>query len=310
MATDRTTIIRGPGTILIDSLPLHDASGITAAIETDTQEIPSSISGTLDTIKTDQRATISATPAGVISPQIIAALFPHQTPDIGSSLLGGTDTPLTVHSQAGTKVLFHAAALTGVPELILSPIATAFGQATWTALLAKGKAPGDSGALYTVSTAAYSAGGPNPSGIAGVHYSGTYGQTTIADTLDGWRVQVELGTEPVSTDSLGTVDLTLSSVTVRASCTPIGMSESALAALLPATLARGSSLGTADLVISGVGGLTVTLKNASIVTGPLAWGSSTLRIGQVGFIARRSYSGSIPGALYTVAQAGGGGGGA
>ena len=120
-------------------------------------------------------------------------------------------------------------------------------------------------------------------------------------TADGWTVNVDLSTDPVETDSLGTIDHTLSGVTVRAKCTPLGLTESQILDALPVSLGRGASLaGANDLVIAGAGGLTVTLKNARIVTGPLAWGNTTLRAGEIGFIAQRSFSSGVAGALYSV----------
>ena len=216
MATQRTSIIRGPGSLKYGDVTFYDADGITAEVNTDTQEVPSSISGQLDTIKTDQTATIGFTPCGQFDADILAALFPHQTPSIGSSLCGVADKALLVHSLAGQKVEFVNAVLTGVPELRLSPVATAFGQAQFTALLGLGKDPGDENAFYKLATAAYNLGYPDPEGLTGVHYVGTFGSLSIPDTADGWTVNVELATEPVKTDSQGTIDFTLSGVTVRA----------------------------------------------------------------------------------------------
>ena len=49
-----------------------------------------------------------------------------------------------------------------------------------------------------------------------------------------------------------------------------------------------------DLVIAApYGGLSVTLKNAGLATGPLAWGSATLRAGEIGFTAHRAADGSL-----------------
>ncbi len=302
MATQRTSIIRGPGSLKYGSVTFYDADGITAEVNTDTQEVPSSISGQLDTIKTDQTATIGFTPCGQFDADILAALFPHQTPSIGSSLCGVADKALLVHSLAGQKVEFVNAVLTGVPELRLSPVATAFGQAQFTALLGLGKDPGDENAFYKLATAAYNLGYPDPEGLTGVHYVGTFGSLSIPDTADGWTVNVELATEPVKTDSQGTIDFTLSGVTVRAKCTPLGLTESQILSKLPVTSARGASLrGSDDLVIAGTGGLTVTLKNATIVTGPLQWGNTTLRAGEIGFVAHRSFNQGVAGALYSVA---------
>lgn len=301
MPTSRTSIVRGPGAVKFGDVTLYDANGISAEIETSTLEVPSSISGILDTIKTDQVGTVTLTPCGQLSDDIIAALYPHQTPNIGSSLCGNSDTSLLVHSLAGTKVTFTNAFLSGVPDLFLSPVKTAFGQATFTALLGLGKDPGDTGAFHAVASATYNLGYPDPAGITGVHYVGTYGSLSIPDTADGWTVSVELQTDPVTTDSQGTVDYTLGGVTVRARCTPLGLTEAQILAQLPHTLARGLSLaGANDLVIEGSGGLTVTLKNARIVTGPLAWGNTALRAGEIGFVAHRSFSEGVAGELYSV----------
>ena len=153
MAIQRTSIIRGPGAVKFGSVVIHDASGITAEIESSTQEVPSSVSGPLDTIKTDQVATIGFTPCGEITDDILGVLYPHQTPAIGSSLCGAADTALVVHSLAGQKVEFVNAFLSQVPDLILSPVKTAFGAAQFTALLGLGKAPGDTGAFCKIGRA-------------------------------------------------------------------------------------------------------------------------------------------------------------
>lgn len=307
MATDRTTIIRGPGTATFGTVALYDAAGITADIETSSSDIVSSVSGKLDTIKMDQIGKISLTPCGQISADIIAALFPHQSPVIGASIFGATDVALAVHSVAGTKVTFHAAALTKCPDLILSPAKTAFGgNAEFTALVAKGKAPGDTGGLYTVASGTY-AGYPLNTGLTGHVYTATWGSFSITDTIDGWTVSVELSVSPISVDTLGTIDMVLTGVTVRAKCKPVGPTEATLLAALPALTARGQSLATADdLVITAASpGLTATLKNASLVTGPLAWGTTELRIGEIGFLAHREFTAGTPGDLYTIAATAG-----
>ena len=122
MAIQRTTILRGPGTAIYntgdDAVAIHDASGIVAELETATGDVPSSVSGTLDTIKTDQVGRIRLTPCGVLSDDILDILFPDvfRTPSIGASVFGSADVPLAVHSVAGTKVTFVNAALTKMAE--------------------------------------------------------------------------------------------------------------------------------------------------------------------------------------------------
>jgi hypothetical protein len=211
-----------------------------------------------------------------------------------------------VHSRAGTKVVFTAAALTQCPELRLSPVATAFGQAQFTALLPNGKLPTDrTTKFYTVTSATYADGEAPREALSGFHYTGELGDgvLTIPDTLDGWTVTPELQLEPVSTDSQGTIDYTLGGVRARATCTPLGLSEAQILGALPALQGRGKSTASAnDLVIAAADGLTVTLKNATMLRGPLQWGNTTLRAGEVAFTAHRAFSQGTPGAVFSVAM--------
>ena len=308
MAINRTNILRGPGTVIFntgnDAQTIFDATGITADVESSSQEIPSSVSGAIDTIKTDQVGTIRLTPCGQLSDDLLALLYPYGTPTIGARVFPDADVPLTVHSVAGTKVTFVNAALTTMPPLQLSPVKTAFGEAVFTALLGLGKKPSDANSFFTTAAASYTAGGPDPTGIVGVQYAATFGSLNILDTLDGWTVTPEIQLQPVTTDLLGTVDYTVSGVTCTATCTPLGLTESQLLGALPIAKDRGSSLkGAADLVITGAGGLTVTLKNATMLRGPLQWGNTTLRAGEVQFTAHRAFTNGAPGAVFSVEMA-------
>ena len=308
MAINRTNILRGPGTVIFntgnDAQTIFDATGITADVESSSQEIPSSVSGAIDTIKTDQVGTIRLTPCGQLSDDLLALLYPYGTPSIGARVFPDADVPLTVHSVAGTKVTFVNAALTTMPPLTLSPVKTSFGEAVFTALLGLGKKPSDTSSFFTTAAAAYASGGPDPTGIVGVQYAATFGSLNILDTLDGWTVTPEIQLQPVTTDLLGTVDYTVSGVTCTATCTPLGLTEAQLLGALPITKDRGTSLkGAADLVITGAGGLTVTLKNATMLRGPLQWGNTTLRAGEVQFTAHRAFTNGAPGAVFSVEMA-------
>jgi hypothetical protein len=159
MAINRPNILRGPGTVIYntgnDAQTIFDATGITADVESSSQEIPSSVSGAIDTIKTDQVGTIRLTPCGQLSDDLLALLYPYGTPSIGARVFPDADVPLTVHSVAGTKVTFVNAALTQMPPLTLSPVKTSFGEAVFTALLGLGKKPSDSNSFFTTAAATY-----------------------------------------------------------------------------------------------------------------------------------------------------------
>ena len=301
MAINRTNILRGPGTVIWNpggtgEQTIFDASGITADIETSSGDVPSSVSGVIDRFKTDQVGTVKFTPCGQLSAGLLALLYPYGTPTIGARVFPDADVPLTVHSVAGTKVTFVNAALTQMPPLTLS-------EAVFTALLGLGKKPSDSNSFFTTAAATYAAGGPDPSGIVGVQYAASYGSLNILDTLDGWTITPELQLEQVTTDLLGTVDYTVQGVGCTATCTPLGLSEEQILGALPLTKDRGTSLtGASDLVITGANGLTVTLKNATMLRGPLQWGNTTLRAGEVAFTAHRAFSQGTPGAVFSVAM--------
>lgn len=304
MATNRTTILRGPGTVLFGGATLFDASGITCEVDSATQGIPSSLSGEIGTIKTDQTGRVSFTPCGQLSAAVLAALFPYASAAIGSSACGATDTPCTVHSVAGTKVTLVNACVSKMPEIFLSPVKTAFGAVEISAALGLAKAPADAGALYKVETAAYSSGAPDPAGITGVAYQGTFGELSIPDTLDGWTVTPTVELQAVATDALGTVDWTVAAVGCTAKCTPLGLTEAQILAALPVGKARGALLGGTDnLVVTGTGGLAVTLYGAGLVTGPLRWGNTALRAGEIGFTAHRTFTDGVPGPVFTVEMA-------
>ena len=305
MTTTRQSIIRGPGTVKFNGIRFFDQSGIGAEIDSATQDIGSSISGKLDTIKTDQIGKISLTPVGNLTKELLAVFFPEyfQKPVIGQSIFGSEDKELVISSKAGTQVKFAAAALTKCPELYLSPVKTAFGPIEFTALLPNGKLPDDETAkLYTVTPAQYTDGEAPRNALSGFHYEATYGSgegaVVIPNTLDGWTISIEPQLNPVTTDSQGTIDFTLAGINVTAKCTPIGLSEAEILAMLPVLRGRGrSTVENKDLAISSKGGLSIVLKNASLVTGPLNWGSTALRVGELGFTAHID---ATSGTLFTV----------
>ena len=296
---NRKNILTGPGAAKYDGVTLHDADGINVTIDSATQDIVSSVSGPMDTIKTDQQGTVTLAPCGVLTQAILDILFPHQNPAIGSRIFGDADKPMLVNGIDGKQVKLFNAALTGVPELRLSTIQTLFGQATFTALIADGKSPDATDAFYAVATVPYADGVPDPTGITGTPYTATFGTLTLPDTLDGWTITIELATQPITTDNIGTVDLLLTGITIRAACTPLGKSVEEILNALPVNKLRGASARTNnDLIIAGQGGgLKVTLCNAALLTGPIQWGNTQLRIGQIGFIAHRRFS---DGQLYKV----------
>jgi len=300
----RENVIRGPGTVQLGSVQMFDRDSIKADIEIDRFGVDVSAYGNVDTRFKDAKGKIAFRPCGNLTASILTTLFPHGSPSIGSSLFGATDTACLVHSTAGTKVTFHSAALTKMPNLKLSTTETAFsGQAEIMALPKNNTPRTTSNSFYTVASETW-AGSFNVADIKGGIYLGTWNGVTF-QTSEGWDVEFDMGLEEQYADGVGTYDVMLKSVGVRAKCRPIGISESTLLGYLNvqgATAILGSTMRTGnDLVITSSTGLTVTLKEVALVEGPLEWGNTTLRVGEIGFVANRSIAAGVPGALFTVA---------
>ena len=302
---DRTTIVKGAGAVKINTVQLYSKGEIDAILDPETFAIAVSGYGELDERLADSVGKITFTPSGRLNADILAALYPYGTPVIDASVFGVADTPTEVHSIAGQKVVFHNTAVTGMPSLRLSAKETAFsGNVEITALAKNATSRATANAIYTGPTAAAFVPSIAIADIKTLPYNGVWGSTAI-DTKDGWTVDFELSLEPFVLGDHGTIDMYIKSVTCRAKCNPITYGENMLALLRTqgTTAVIGGTLReTKNLVIAATGGLTVTLMDAVPVAGPLKWGESQLRAGELGFKATRTITTGVPGAIFSVAM--------
>ncbi len=283
----RQNIFRGPGRLALGSTAIDTKDGITLAQEAVTADLASDLAAFLGTIQSDQKLTVSATPYGALSEALLAALYPaaYRTPAVGASVFGSADVPCTIHSKAGVLVTLFAAALTAPPPLTLSAAATLFGALEITAVPANGKLPGETDALLKAAALAWSD-GVQAAPPTGARYSAAFGASTFADTVSGFRAEFPVSLEPVLSDNAGTLDMTLTGCRPSCRFQPLGLSEAAAIALLGLNRGRGSPTSAGEnLVVTGTNGLVLTLFNCSVLQGPLAWGSSALRAGELLFQA-------------------------
>lgn len=299
----RSSVVRGPGTVSLGGVQIFDRENIRADINVATFDVPVSAYGNVDSRRQDITGAVGFRPCGRLTNNILSALFPHGTPNIGASLFGASDTACEIHSTAGTKVTFHAAALTQMPNLKLSTTATAFeSDAEIMALIKNNTARITANSLYTVASTPWS-GAFDTADIKGGSYQGTWNGTTF-QTADGWSVEFDMETEEQYLDGLGTYDVILKDVRARAKCQPIGLDEDTLLGnmnLQGADAVMGGSMRSGhDLVITASGALTVTLHECDVREGPLEWGDTTLRAGEIGFEAHRTLSGGVPSTLFSV----------
>jgi len=311
-AITRSSLQRGPGSLTYDgTLKIFSAEDINAAVTLDTWRPKVSTHGEGAPRLSDARAEITFTPAGRITADLVAGLYPagFRNPVIGARVFPAADKALLIHGTDGVKHQFPNAALTKMPDLTLSPRGTAFGEAAFTALIKDNTARSAAGAFYTTPQAATWAETFNDAQIIAVPYAGVWGSTAIA-TEEGWKIAFELALNPIVVDGIGTVDYEVGGVGVKATCKPSAMSAAALtAALRPEGLELGSSMRQSqNLVITGLsGGLVVTLYDAVMTAGPAVWGANAPRAGEVTFEASRVLTGegasTTMGAVFAVSIA-------
>lgn len=307
----RQSIVRGPGAVVTgaDATTIFDRDNIKADLSIATFDVPVSAYGNVDTRRQDITGTIAFRPSGAITAAILAALYPHGTPSIGASLCGATDVGTVIHGLDGRKLTFHSTCLTGMPSLRLSSSETAFsGEAQIQAVVKNDVARTTANSLYTEEALAFAL-AFDTADVKGGVYSGVWG-TDPSDvtffTKEGWEISFEMETEPVVVDGIGTVDHLLTGVTVTAKCQPLGLSADTVLGYLNAqgagAVMGGTMRSAKDLVISAAGALTVTLREVAVMEGPLQWGNTELRIGEVGFRAHRKLTSGVPAELFSVAM--------
>lgn len=307
MGIQRESILRGPGAAKLGTVQLFDKDGISADVETPTFDINVSAFGNLDTRMADALGRVTLTPCGNISAPLLAALYPYQTPNLGAEIFGSADVPCEVHSIAGTKVTFKAAAVTRMPSIRLSAKQTLFGgPVEITCVIANNADRDDEESLYVMATEAFS-GSVDRTEIKCLPVAATWGITAPWDnirTSDGWTIDFDLTLTPEVVDDIGTIGMKLDAVTARARCTPVGITEAQILAArrvqgtgrhIGATMRTGN-----DLNLVATGGVTVSLKDAALVSGPISWGAGTLRAGEIGFVAHREINAGVGGPVFTV----------
>lgn len=302
----RSSIIKGPGTAELGTGPvIYSAGDISSVVNLARADVPSGMFGTIDQFVTNKSFRTTLTPAGQITANMITSLYPWLNPTIGDSIFTGTDVPLKLHSKAGVLLTLLASAVSKMPDLILSPRKTALGQVEYMSVLKSNGNPATDEHYYTVASSAWSDTTLATSDIRRLTYVGVWGSiiATII-TEDGWTVSFDTSLKEQGIDENGTVDAYLTDVKVMAKCRPVNLTEAAILTALRIQ-STGAAIGTSfrrgtDLVITGTGTV-VTIKEASLVEGPLNWGSATLRAGEIGFIGHRAESTGTFGALATIA---------
>lgn len=280
---------------------------IKVTLSNESFDIDTSVYGKVDERLKERKVEVTFEPAGEWEATALAKLFtPYTTMKSGDSIFTGTDQPLVIKTVAGVVITFHAAALTKIPDIVLSTQKTMIGGLTFTCIGKDNTAWSNSASLFTVSSAAFSDATFDDTNIITQSYGITWGSTfSSLETLDGVSVSFDLSLKPLEVDTYGIVDMTFEKLVVTAKLTPVGVSESTIMTALNLQntgVSRGMSLsGTDDLVVTGADGKVITLTNAILKSSDLMFGDATPRIGEVMFIATREFSSGVVQPLFSIA---------
>ena len=233
------------------------------------------------------------------------------------AISGGTGTnklvvnnPLTIQTFAGILITLWNAAITKIPDIVGSATETLLEEVQFDAFLGDGRDPTSVIAYYSIAASPYLGDTTfNPANILTQPVNIAWG-TSPWDSFQmktGVRVRFDLSLEDVDIDGLGTLTKRISGLKVTARGIPVGISESDLLTALQqqgagAGIGRSLGSGKADFVMSATG-FYAKLTAAALVGGPQLFSSRQDRVGELTWVATRTFTNGMPNALFYIGTA-------
>jgi hypothetical protein len=239
----------------------------------------------------------------------LAVMLKYAGTTIGISQPIFTDATLAVHDQAaGTVRTYLNAALVSMTPIRLSSKALPFGEMVFRCLHVSSAGIDDDDSLFTDSSTAYTAPTYDPADLLTSSYSCAFGASAPWDafkTMDGISIGFQLQLEDIMSETRGLVNQLLAGCMVTATLTPDTQGSGpdqddidTLLAMQGTGVRTGARLvGAADLVMTGSGGVTVTLNKPAVVEAISRYEFAP-RVGAITFVGSRSAtSGAVTAAL-------------
>lgn len=300
------TIIAGPAIIQFNSQTYYTEGDITVGLARETFTVQSSAHGTLDERLAAQAVTISFKPVGALD--VVAKYLAHAVTAIGGLLIDPASLKsVVVWAKDGRKTTWGAGFISRLPSFNLSAIATAIGEMELTVLGNPTKALDAADAWNVFATAALSDTSFDPTKIVTPQYLATWGTALVdCESETGFLVEPSIGIAMKRVANWGNVNALLTDITLGCRFTPVGIDEddlwAALALQSTGAVLPGESLAKAgdDLVIAG-GAVSFTLHNAGPRSAGTRYGLEPLRVGEVGFATKRTFTAGVADPLWTVA---------
>lgn len=314
----------GPGKVYFGAKalwPQGEAGQITANVNQQADKVAAAMHGRVSATQGDGTATISLTPFDnwgalpVLFPAFLGVKVGATAAalSIGTrahDVAGGGDTPAKIWTNDGRLYTFPAAAITKHPDLHLGVDKPLYGPIELTAIGAAAKLMGDAGFLYALASAQADPGGQMTlADFVRGRWTGVYEVLAgfggdggaVMEAEEEWTITSDVKYQAVSVQKQ-TRAMWLTSVEFMVKCRPYGPTQAQIDAaialnngrVLGSRFASGSAV---DLVLTGPGAKTITLKNADAVGAGFEFGGSKLGNGEVGFINSMTFAGGVPASL-------------
>jgi hypothetical protein len=304
MPIQRSTVISEPGLIQFNSQYFYSSGPVTVVQEDAPLDITTEAFGRVDQRVADRLFRVRFTPVGEW--EALSTLYPYPSSLLGTEIFGASDTPLTIWTEGGRKYVFVNAAVTRMPTITPTPQGTLLGEVEFTCLIADNTASGAANAYYTLTTGeTYPADAAfDKSAILTLQPALAWGSSPWDDweSEAGVTFDFALNLTPKVTER-GTIGMRLSSLTAEATCKPVG--DLAMSDVLTA-VGAGAALGTAKTandLIANYSGFYVKLNAATMTQDEFQFSTSENLIGNVRFIATRTFTTGEPDALFYVGTA-------
>ena len=297
MAYTRGSTVRGPCTVTLGSDVFRTKGDVKVNLALETFNVESSEVPILDERLSEIPVTIEFEPVGQVTADLVAAMFAPLELVVGASLFGVADVACVITPLSGTdQITFHCAAITKMPNVIVSATKTTLGPMTITAILKNTTEWTAAAARLTVATVTaptLAAIDPVeiPSNAARIKWGSSAPWNTLL-SREGVVVSLDMQTENDVTDEHGLVDMVLAGITAKATLSPMGCSvaQAMTALAVQGTgVVRGASLAARamQLEIESAlpGGLKVTIPSAALKTLPLVYGLTSPRFADVEFVS-------------------------
>lgn len=300
MSIDRTTIRKGPANLTLGGGTFFAESGITLNLnmEKETRSVDSF--GAIKDLVVGKTVELTFTP---VSWANLSVLFPYASTKVGEDVFGSTDSALVITPINGEPITLSNAAVTSLPDILLSASGSQFGEVTITALIANSS---DADALASYIAFGIEARGASLTGlditkILNAAYTASYNGATY-HSAEGFTISFDLTLSENRVDGLGIVGMAFQDLRATCSFIPVAGAASTIASLVGFATAVGAEPTRYDLTVAGgnSGDPSVILQDCVVNPGGYTFGNDSLRNQALTWQTARRQTTGANDALFTV----------